>query len=95
MKTLANVKPNWRNNPPTYANMCDKSTMEWNMAEEIKDVTDELQNLVEISENTYAKLVNGLKYERIKTWEDMTEILVSWLHEMEEKMEPITDRFCY
>ena len=95
MKTLANVKPNWRDNPPTYANMCDKSTMEWNLTEEIKDVTDELQNLVEISENTYAKLVNGLKYKRIKTWEDMAEILVSWLHEMEEKMEPITDRFCY
>ena len=93
MRTLANVKPNWKDNPPTYANMCDKSTMEWNLTEEIKDVTDELQNLVEISENTYAKFVNGLKYERIKTWEEAVEILSNWCSEMEEKMEAITDRF--
>ena len=43
MKTLENVKPNWKDNPPTYANMCDKSTMEWNLAEEIRDVKNELQ----------------------------------------------------
>lgn len=93
MRTLENVKPNWRDNPPTYANMCDKSTMEWNMAEEIKDIKNELQSLAELSEKVHTQLVNGLQYGHIKTWEEMAEILVKWSHEMEEKMEAITDRF--
>ena len=93
MRTLENVKPNWKDNPPTYANMCDKSTMEWNMAEEIRDVKNELQHLVEVSEKVHTQIVNGLQYGRIKTWEEMAEILVNWSREMEEKMEAITDRF--
>lgn len=93
MRTLANVKPNWRDNPPTYANMCDKSTMEWNMAEEIKDVKNELQSLVELSEKVHTQLVNGLQYGHIKTWEDISEILVNWSPEMAEKLEAILRRF--
>lgn len=95
MRTLENVKPNWKDNPPTYANMCDKSTMEWNLAEEIRDVKNELQNLAEISEKVHTQLVNGLQYGHVKTWEDVLEILSNWCTEMEDKMEAITDRFYY
>ena len=93
MRTLECVKENWREKAPSYENLCDKSTMEWNMAEEIADVKRELQSLVEFSEKTHTKLVNGLQYGHISTWEEVAEILVDWSHELEDKMEAITDRF--
>lgn len=95
MRTLADVKPDWRETPPTYENLSDKSTMEWNLIEEVQDVKKELQNLAEISEKVHTQLVNGLQYGHIKTWEEVVEILSNWCVEMEEKMEAVTDRFYY
>lgn len=93
MKAFENVKSDWKNNPPTYENLCDKSTMEWSMAEEIKNVKNELQNLVELSEKIHTHLVNGLQNKQLSSWEDVAKILVDWSREMEEKMENIIDKF--
>ena len=68
MRTIECVEnTNWRDNPPTYNNLCNKSTMEWNMVEEIKDVKNELQNLAELSEKVHTQIVNSLQYGHIKT----------------------------
>ena len=92
MRTLECVNENWNEKAPTYENLCDKSTMEWNMAEEIADVKKELQSLVELSEMVHTKFVNGLQYGHITTWKEVADMLVEWSDELEAKMEAIADR---
>lgn len=83
----------WRNNPPQYNNLMDKRTVEWAMAKEFASISNELENLKNLTEKVDRRFVNGLQQGSIKDWDAVIAIIEEWKESMEQGLALISERF--
>lgn len=97
MRTVSDVpamkNEDWRNNPPQYNNLTDPRTVEWAMAEELREVTNEFEILRALTNEVSNRFVGGIQQGSIKDWETVSAMLEEWREIVEQKLEEITDRF--
>ena len=97
MRTVNDVpamaNENWRSNPPQYENLTDPRTVEWAMAEELREVTNEFEILRAITNEVSNRFVGGIQQGSIKDWDTVCEMIEEWKTIIEQKVEAITERF--
>jgi hypothetical protein len=97
MRTVNDVpamaNENWRNNAPQYDNLTDPRTVEWAVAEELREVTTELEILRALTEEVNHRYVGGIQQGTIKDWDTACAMIEEWKEIIEQKVQAITDRF--
>ena len=97
MRTVNDVpamtNENWRSNPPQYDNLTDPRTVEWAVAEELREVTNEFEILRAITNEVSNRFVGGIQQGSIKDWDTVCEMIEEWKTIIEQKVEAITERF--
>lgn len=97
MRTVNDVpamaNENWVNNPPQYNNLTDPRTVEWAVAEELREITNEFEILRAITNEVSNRFVGGLQQGSIKDWDTACAMIEEWKEIIEQKVEAITERF--
>lgn len=97
MRTVSDVpvmkNEDWRNTPPQYDNLSDPRTVEWAMAEELREVANEFEILRALTNEVNNRFVGGIQQGAIKDWEQVAEMIEEWKEIVEQKLEAITERF--
>ena len=97
MRTVSDVpvmkNEDWRDTPPQYDNLSDTRTVEWAIAEELTEVTNEFEILRALTNEVNNRFVGGIQQGAIKDWEQVAEMIEEWKEIVEQRLEAITDRF--
>lgn len=97
MRTVSDIpvmkNEDWKNNPLQYNNLMDSRTVEWAIAEELKEVANEFEILRTLTNKVNNQFVGGLQQGHIKDWNTVAAMLEEWRENVEQKLEEITNRF--
>ena len=83
------VGEKWKDTPPQYKNLSDTRQMEWHLAEELRILTKDLKELADLADKTHTDFVQGLQYDKVKTWEDVAEVFGDFIEEINKKLDAV------
>ena len=75
--------------PPQYKNLSDTRQMEWCLAEELRTLAKDFKELADLTDKMHTNFVQGLQYDKIKTWIDVGIIFGDFIEEMKRKFEAV------
>lgn len=92
MTTMADVKTNWWEIPPTYNNLTDNRTMEFTIAEEFSETAKKLRKLADLMENANIAFIGKLQNNHIKDWKEVINFIEEHTDQLINGLDDIYDR---
>ena len=86
------IEEKWKDEPPQYKNLSDTRQMEWCLAEELRTLTKDLKELADLADKMHTDFVQGLQYDKIKTWTDVAITFGDFIEEMKSKFEAVENK---
>ena len=86
------IEEKWKDEPPQYKNLSDTRQMEWCLAEELRALAKDFKELADLTDKMHTDFVQGLQYDKIKTWIDVAIMFSNCIEEMKSKFEAVESK---